>query len=153
MLHSETLYVQYLSLTLSFCLYQATISPQTYRNNHQLQCHCRRVFSSEAATSILPKWHNADFAQTLKRSITFAARLKGCLDELKHQAFPTRSWRLCVSRKKKRKEEKNKLGTRGGKIEHINWLEKWESLSLTPLSEWTIKISNIMFKAVGQASW
>lgn len=32
----------------------------------------------------------AGFAQTLKRSTTFVARL-GCLDELKHQAFPTRS--------------------------------------------------------------
>lgn len=52
-----------------------------------------------------------------RRSITLGVRLKGCLDELKHGAFPTRSWRLCVSKKikrKKRKEATNKLGTRGG---------------------------------------
>lgn len=93
---------------------------------------------------------HAGIAQTLKRSITVGARLKGCLDELKHQAFPTHSWRRCVSRKKKRRKKKE---PERGKIERINWPGKWDSLSLTPLSEWTIKISNMMFKAVGQANW
>lgn len=151
MLHSDTLYMLLISL-LPFPV--VCIWPLSQHRLRETTISSKVIadMSSEARlTRQCSQNDTHDFAQTLKRCITFGGRLKGCLDELKHQTFLTRSWLLCVSQKSK--GEKNKLGTRGGKIEHINWPGKWESLSLTPLSEWTIKISNMMFKAVGQANW
>lgn len=154
MLHSDTLYMQLISL-LPFPV--VCIWPLSHHRLRETTISSKVItdMSSAARPTRQGSQNDThDFAQTLKRGVTFGARLKGCSDELKHRAFLTRSWLLCVSQKKKVKEKKkNKLGTRGGKIEHINWPGKWESLSLTPLSEWTIKISNMMFKAVGQANW
>lgn len=90
-------------------------------------------------------------AGSLRGSVTVGTRQKGCLEKLKHQAFSTHSRRRCVTcGSHKENKAKNK---REGEIEHNTWLVKWESLSRTPLSEWMIKISNMMLEAAAADWW
>lgn len=89
-------------------------------------------------------------AGSLRGSLTVRTRQKGCLEKLRHQAFSTHSRRRCVTcRNHEGKKTKNK---REGEIEHNTWLVKWDTLSRTPLSEWMIKISNMMLEAAA-ADW
>lgn len=104
----HTVCVVNLSPTLPFCL--EAIWPLSHRRLGETTISSNVTADASSAARPACRYSQydtrADFAQARKHSATFAARLKGCLDELKHRAFLTRSWRLWVSRKKKRRGKK-----------------------------------------------
>jgi len=53
------------------------------------------IADSFSAATVTHQYSQNDFAQILKHNITFSVKVKGCLDELKPQAFQTCSGRLC----------------------------------------------------------